>query len=175
MKKAFFIISILFSNYGIVAQQTDHKVKITAILSEFMKCIETKDSVHLYGLFHHGPVTWIGVYSDITQKERLKKDSSVANYKISDYKSWFRKICKPSPRREDFHNIEIIEDGNIASVTFDYSFWANGKKGNWGKEFWHLVNENGNWKIASVIFSIELEIYKSELQSLENADNTPSG
>jgi hypothetical protein len=165
MKIVFSIIIILFINYTAFAQQIDHKAKINTVLNTFMHCIETKDSVKMYALFHKGPVTWVGVYKDITQRERLKKDSLSLNYKIADYKTWFRNVCKPGPRKEDFNNIEIIEDGSIASVTFDYSFWANGKKGNWGKEFWHLVNENGDWKIASVIFSIELEMYNSELQA----------
>lgn len=163
MKILIFLISILLIQYHISAQEISHKAKINTLLSEFMKCIETKDSVKMYSLFHKGPVSWVGVYKDITQKARLKKDSLALNYKISDYKTWFRNVCKPSPRREEFKNIKIIEDGNVASVTFDYGFWANNKKGNLGKEFWHLINENGNWKIASVIFSIELEIYKSEL------------
>ena len=143
MKKILSIISILLINYCVTAQQIDNKAKINAILNEFMNCIETKDSVKIYDLFHKEPVTWVGFYKETTQKERLKKDSAAVNYKISDYKTWFRNISKPSPRREDFHNIEILEDGSIASVTFDYSFWANNKKGNWGKEFWHLINENG--------------------------------
>lgn len=159
------IILLLLLNFNHSFGQNESisdKTKIKNILQTFMDCIETKDSLKMYALFHKGPVTWVGVYKDITQKERLKKDSSTVNYKIADYKTWFRTVCKPSPRREDFSNISIIEDGSIASVTFDYSFWANGKKGNWGKEFWHLVNENGEWKIASVIFSMELEIYKPE-------------
>jgi CubicO group peptidase (beta-lactamase class C family) len=168
MKIIFSIISILLLDYNIVAQQIDNKAKINDVLNEFMNCIETKDSIKMYTLFHKGPVTWIGVYKDITQKERVKKDSTAINYKISDYKTWFKRVCQPSPRREDFHNIEIVEDGSIASVTFDYSFWVNGKKGNWGKEFWHLVNENGKWKIASVIFSIELEMYKFEVEVTNN-------
>lgn len=142
--------------------------KINLILSEFMQCIESKDSSKMYNLFHKGPVTWVGVYKKITQQERIKSDSLALNYKIADYKTWFRNVCKPGARREDFQNIQIIEDGSIASVAFDYSFWVNGKKGNWGKEFWHLINDNGTWKIASVIFSIELEVYKREVDIIEN-------
>lgn len=148
------------------------KDKINLVLTEFMQCIETKDSVKMYNLFHKGPVTWIGVYKEVTQIQRQKKDSLALNYKISDYKTWFRNISsKIEPRREDFNNIQIIEDGSIASVTFDYSFWANNKKGNWGKEFWHLIKESGDWKIASVIFSMELEIYKHEFE-VQNKTNT---
>lgn len=166
MRKGIIILLLILNFSHLFGQKkfTSEKQKIENILQIFMECIETKDSLKMYSLFHNGPVTWVGVYKDTTQKERLKKDSSALNYKIADYKTWFRAVCKPSPRREDFHNVEIIEDGSVASVTFDYSFWANGKKGNWGKEYWHLVNENGNWKIASVIFSIELEIYRSRPQ-----------
>lgn len=173
MKKKLTIILILL-NFNLSFGQDkliSDKEKIENILQVFMQCIETKDSLKMYNLFHKGPTTWIGVYKDVTQKERLTKDSLALNYKIADYKTWFRNICKPEPRREDFHNIEIIEDGSVASVTFDYSFWVNNKKGNWGKEFWHLVNENGEWKIASVIFSIELEIYKPQFEVSADRDN----
>ncbi len=177
MKKiiGLFLFQILFVQYSFCqAELVSEKAKINAILNEFMRCIETKDSIQMYALFHKGPVTWVGVYKESTQKERFKKDSLSVNYKISDYKTWFRNVCKPGSRREDFNNIEIVEDGSIASVTFDYSFWANNKKGNWGKEFWHLVNEQGNWKIASVVFSMELEIYKTDPQSIQNLDNVQS-
>ncbi len=118
----------------------------------------------MYNLFHKGPVTWVGVYKKETYKELLKRDGTIKNYEVSDYKTWFRGITTPPIRREDFRNIHLVEDGSIASVTFDYSFWRENKKRNWGKEFWQLIKENEEWKIASVIFSIELEIYKPEFE-----------
>lgn len=177
MKKTIILLIVnyvLAQNVFCQSTSSSEKDKINSILSEFMQCIETKDSVKMYNLFYNGPVTWIGVYKEATQKERIKKDSLALNYKISDFKTWFRNVCKPEPRKELFTNIEIIEDGNIASVTFDYSFWVNNKKGNWGKEFWHLVKEKEEWKIASVIFSIELEIYKPEFEIADNTDNDAS-
>lgn len=153
------------------------KLKINNILNEFMHNIETKDSVKMYKLFHKGPVTWVGVYKRATFQELLKNDSTTKNYKLSDYKTWFRRVLIPPIKREDFYNVEIIEDGSVASVTFDYVFSRDNQKQNWGKEFWHLVNENGEWKIASVIFSIELESYKPKFdiageQNMEAANLT---
>lgn len=170
------ITKLIFLQFA-VCQSTviSDKEKINLILSEFMHCIESKDSSKMYKLFHQGPVTWVGVYKSISQQERIKKDSLALNYEIADYKSWFRNVCKPGIRREDFQNIQIIQDGSIASVTFDYSFWVNGIKGNWGKEFWHLINESGTWKIASVIFSIELEVYKKEFEITENGNTESAG
>lgn len=170
------LIALFFFAQCAFCQSTSisEKEKINSILTEFMSCIETKDSTKMYNLFHKGPVTWIGVYKEQTQQERLKKDSSALNYKISDYKTWFRNVCKPEPRKELFTHIDIIEDGSIASVTFNYSFWVNNKKGNWGKEFWHLVKEKDNWKIASVIFSIELETYKPQFETSVDTDREAS-
>jgi len=174
MKRIFVLIIIqsFFAQFAFCqSPSSSEKDKINSVLTEFMHCIETKDSVKMYNLFHKGPVTWIGVYREATQIQRQKKDSLALNYKISDYKTWFGNISsKAEPRREDFNNIQIIEDGSIASVTFDYSFWVNNKKGNWGKEFWHLIKEGGEWKIASVIFSIELEMYKPEFEVTNNTN-----
>lgn len=171
MKKNIILIIVqFFLIQNTFCQSTSEKDKINSVLTEFMQCIETKDSIKMYNLFHKGTVTWIGVYKEETYKKLLEKDSTVKNYKISDYKTWFRRIVTPPIRREDFHNIEIIEDGSVASVTFDYSFWRDNEKTNWGKEFWHLINENGDWKIASVIFSIELEIYKPDFEGFYNSD-----
>ena len=52
-----------------------------------------------------------------------------------------------------------IEDGNVASANFDYSFWYKGKMLNWGKEIWTLVKINGVWKITTVIFSMDMTEY----------------
>ena len=135
----------------------DNKAKLQEVLNSFMRCIGTKDSVKFYSLFHSDPIVWVGVYKDKTQQKRLEKDASALNYKTSDYKTWFRSISTGTPKEEKFYNINMVEDGNIASITFDYSFWADNKKGNWGKESWGLVNINGEWKITSVIFSMENE------------------
>ena len=63
-------------------------------------------------------------------------------------------VATQEPREETFSNININTDGEIASVTFDYTFLANGKKTNWGKEMWQLVRTEGGWKIFSVVYTI---------------------
>ncbi|REC62886.1 hypothetical protein DRF65_08680 [Chryseobacterium pennae] len=60
--------------------------------------------------------------------------------------------------------MNIDTDGSIASVAFNFSFWAGGKKGLWGKESWGLVKIKNEWKITSVIFSMENENISPEPQ-----------
>ncbi|ARD44894.1 hypothetical protein A3Q33_11615 [Colwellia sp. PAMC 21821] len=42
-------------------------------------------------------------------------------------------ISKETPYKEEFHNIKIHSDNNIATVYFDYIFYDNNKKDNWGE------------------------------------------
>lgn len=63
-------------------------------------------------------------------------------------------VATPEQREETFSNIAVETDGEIASVSFDYTFLANGKKNNWGKEMWQLVRTERGWKIFSVVFTI---------------------
>jgi CubicO group peptidase (beta-lactamase class C family) len=139
----------------------DHKA-IHSLLSDFMKAIQTRDSVSMYSFFADIPVTWVGVWKPTTQKQRLQKDEKALGYKVSDYKTWFRAISASGVKEEKFRNPVIVSDESIGSVTFDYSFWGNGKKGNWGKESWGLIKQNGAWKIASVLFSMDLESINRE-------------
>ena len=125
---------ILQSSFAQDNISVDNKTKLQEVLNTFMKCITTKDSAKFHSLFHKEPVVWVGVYKDKTQHKRLEKDNAALNYRTSDYKTWFRSILTGAPKEEKFYNINIVEDGNIACITFDYSFWADNKKGNWGKE-----------------------------------------
>lgn len=161
---AIFRISALLSGVIILvsAQLVGKKAgsdeqQIHQVLNTFMNCLHEKDSLKFYSLFHEDPVTWIGVYADSTQQKRIEKDSTLKNYKQSTYKNFYRSMYESNVKEEKFENIKITHDGYIASVTFDYSFWVNGKKGNWGTEHWGMVKINGQWKISSVIYSIELE------------------
>jgi hypothetical protein len=72
-----------------------------------------------------------------------------------NYRSFIEGIVANTPRSEEkFENVRIDTDGDIASVYFDYSFHADDRKSNYGKEAWHLVNTDDGWKIVSVIWSV---------------------
>lgn len=139
-----------------------HHSEINTLLQGFMKAIETRDTAKMFSFFADVPVTWVGVWKPTTQRQRLLNDANAPEYRVSDFKTWFRSVIKGGTKQEKFLQPVIVEDGTIGSVTFDYSFWVNGKKGNWGKESWGLIKQNGAWKIASVLFSMDLEAVNSE-------------
>ncbi|EMI49665.1 hypothetical protein C405_09905 [Stenotrophomonas maltophilia AU12-09] len=63
-------------------------------------------------------------------------------------------VASPKLKEETFSNTKIETDGDVASVSFDYSFHDDGVKTNWGREMWQLVRTEQGWKIFSVIYSI---------------------
>jgi hypothetical protein len=63
-------------------------------------------------------------------------------------------VATKEPREETFSNLTIDSDGEIGSASFDYTYLADGKKINWGKESWQLVRTEGGWKIFSVVYTI---------------------
>lgn len=162
--------AIPIQGHNTPSQPLTDRQKIESLLQSFMQYIETKNQEKMYTLFLEGSVTWIAVNKEATQKERLKLNPLAANYQRSDYQTWFQSVMQNSPKQEHFKNIEIVEDGHVASVSFDYSFWVNQKKGNWGKELWHLIKVADDWKIVSVIFSKELEKIKPEPQDTIGGD-----
>jgi CubicO group peptidase (beta-lactamase class C family) len=157
MKRTIILITALLLVLSNKADAQSDRQQIQELLQTFMKALKDKDSLTMYSLFINSPVTWVRVWKPTTLEARRKQNPGEKELNESDHKSWFRRVMQGGIKEEYFLNPVIAEDGSIGSVTFDYSFWSNGVKGNWGKESWALVKENGRWKIASVIFSVELE------------------
>jgi CubicO group peptidase (beta-lactamase class C family) len=167
IKSSVLIISQFFLTAFTFCQSTtsSEKDQINKVLSDFMESIQTKDSVKFYSLFHESPVAWIGTVKGKTYQDDLKRNPKAKNYFTGSYKGFFRSILDPNRYEEKFYNTEITEDGHMATVMFDYSFWENDKKINWGKESWGLIKSNTGWKICSVIFSVEYENLNPEYAS----------
>lgn len=161
MKAIITTLSIfLFLNFVSAQQNSKDQKEIHQILNSFMQSIIRKDSITFSNLFFEGNVNWIGVIKEKSQVKRIEaKPTIIKNYFTDTYTAFIRSILKGKKSEEKFENIIIQNDDAIASVTFDYSFWSEDLMTNWGKEYWQLVRINGQWKISSVIFSIEISKY----------------
>jgi hypothetical protein len=134
------------------------KPRIEAVVESFRTAITDRDTDRFTRLFLHEQATWQAVMSD-HGLERLRKDNSEARkVRVNPertYRSFIEGIAASERRSEEtFENVRIDTDGDIASVYFDYAFISDGRRTNYGKEAWHLVNTDQGWKIVSVIWSI---------------------
>ncbi|TWI80127.1 CubicO group peptidase (beta-lactamase class C family) [Lacibacter cauensis] len=146
---------------NLTANPNTDKQQIEHLLHLFMNSIEKKDTGTLFSLFVDVPISWVAVWKPETLKELQKTKLNEPLVESRNYKTWVTGLMRDRLYQEKFTNPVISEDGTIGSVTFDYSFLVNNKKGNWGKESWGLIKVNNQWKIASVLFSVELEKFKS--------------
>jgi hypothetical protein len=158
------LIFTLFSN-AILAQEVklDDKIEIQKVLNTFMECLVKKDSLKFNSLFHKEPVAWVGVMQQKSFENQLKRDSKSEDNFSSTYKKFYQSFYNKDVE-ENFFNVIISTDGYIASVIFDYNFFYKKTKLNWGKEIWAMIKTNGEWKIASVLFSIEYDKITPEPQ-----------
>lgn len=151
------LLFLVFSSFSF-AQTQSNKEQIQQVMKDFFSAIKEKDSAKFYPLFFDN-VTWVGTYKD-KSFEKIEHNNHKAKPFFSDsHIAFFRSISGEKPVEEKYDNVKIIEDGNVASVNFDYSFWYNYKMLNWGKEIWTLVKIYGNWRITSVNFSMEMTEY----------------
>lgn len=162
------LIALIFSfwtntqpNPPAQAQQTATQTRkeLEKVMHDFMASIKERDSLKFYSLFYDGPVTWVGVDKEKSYQSYVKKNSKVSkNYFKSSPQQFIRSIvAEGGDEEEKFYNVRLDGDERMATVMFDYSYWSKGKKLNWGKENWALIRANGQWKITSVIFSVEME------------------
>ncbi|MEO7976094.1 hypothetical protein [Flavobacterium sp.] len=162
--RKFKMMSILFLAvfpfYG--QQKTDDKKIILAMIDAYSESIIKKDSIMFYSLFNEENVVWCAGYKNRTQAREIElkgKDGVGSNYFSGSYKGFLRGLFKYQAAEDKFDNIKIIEDGTVASLTMDYSFWVDDKMTNWGCKYLNLIKKNGKWKITSVIYSLELTKY----------------
>jgi hypothetical protein len=137
----------------------DNKKEISRIITTYSQSVVAKDSVTFYPLFNNGLVTWCAALKDRPQAKEVEKNgikSARRNYFSGSYQTFMRSLFRYKSTEDKFDNIRIIEDGTVASVTMDYSFWGNNKMTNWGSKHLTLIKRDGNWKITSVIYSLEL-------------------
>lgn len=140
------------------SRESAAKPQIEAVIEAFRTAIIDRNKERFTQLFLHEQPTWQSVTSDEgLQRIRLKNPQAV-KVRINPektYRSFIEGIvASENGSEETFENVRIDTDGDIASVWFDYSFKSNGRRTNYGKEAWHLVNTDQGWKIVSVIWSV---------------------
>ena len=134
---------------------------IEQVVEAFRTSIIRKDKPTYMGLFFSDKPEQIGwqFVSEDTRLAHIRKGKPDAikarRIPANNFVSLIdAAVATPEPREETFDNVRIDTDGEIASVSFDYTFLANGKPSNWGREMWQLVRTEQGWKIYSVVYTI---------------------
>jgi hypothetical protein len=135
--------------------------QIRAVIEAFRTAIIKRDQPAFERLFLHERITWQPVTSDAALQRILQKHPTAKKVTVDPARTPYSFIAgivaSKNTSEETFDNVRIDSDGDLASVVFDYAFLSNGQETNHGKEAWHLLRTSDGWKIASVIWSVNLK------------------
>jgi ketosteroid isomerase-like protein len=153
MKKTKFLLALILALTPLIGMASESG-DIRKIIGLFGEAIKKKDKEAFMSLFIDGDVSWIGVFSTkefqkFSGKEGMpgKIFQSIPN----DFMDWV--VSLEGTPREDFKDIVVNDDGEVASVYFNYSFYIGEEIQNWGAESWLLVKSELGWRIQAVNFS----------------------
>ncbi|EML7990814.1 nuclear transport factor 2 family protein [Stenotrophomonas maltophilia] len=134
---------------------------IEQVVESFRTSLINKDKPTYMGLFFSDKpedIGWQYVSEDVRLQDIRKAKPDAIKARQIPANNFIALIdgavASPKPKEETFSSTKIETDGDVASVSFDYSFHDDGVKTNWGKEMWQLIRTEQGWKIFSVIYSI---------------------
>lgn len=153
-----FLLQVPYSHAA--ANDPKDLAAIREIVERFGAAFRDKDVAGFTELFYSAKpeeVVWQFVVEDsrLARIQKFKPEARKAR-RVPDnnYLTAIKAIAAdPLPTEEQFFNVKIDTDGEIASVNFDYIVLTGGEEKNWGREMWHLVRTERGWKIISVVFS----------------------
>ncbi|MCT2562940.1 hypothetical protein [Chryseobacterium herbae] len=152
------LFCVLFTFFCRAQSYIQQKNEIQNLVKEVRQYIIKKDTAAFKTLFTKDSFNWTAVIKDKTQQKRLKnKTPNPSNVFTKNFQDFHLFLMDKGNQDELFKNVHIENDDVIGSVTFDYSFLLNNKVTNYGKEFWQLAKVNGQWKIISVMYSLEFD------------------
>lgn len=115
---------------------------ILAVVDRFMIAVSTNDAkamadVHVEGAVHTG--VRIGESGESVVNRRVLVPGG----------------GKPSVRRERYWDPVVHVRGSIAIVWTPYEFWLDGKTSHCGIDAFDLVKQDGAWRIANMMWTVE--------------------
>lgn len=129
---------------------------INKVITDFQLAIKTKNSQLLSTLVLDNSILFTSPSNpQMIEKIRLKRDSNFNGIMSGGYPSFASFITEEKKEIEEkFYNIKIVQDKNIAWVTFDFEFIIDGSVDNFGIEVWQLMKvKDDQWKIFSVVWT----------------------
>ena len=147
MKKIFIILNLFCSLY--VTAQTNSDKRVRETIELFFKGLNAKDTIIISKT--------IGLDLEIRTISQQKKPSVLEKVSYKDFLERLAEAPKELSIEERVSSYEIKVDGDLATAWMPYSFFINGDFSHKGVNSFTLFNDNGTWKIISIIYTIRNE------------------
>jgi hypothetical protein len=124
------------------------------IVNQFSVAVETKDVEAFKSLFLNESVTWLAIVSGADFAANYRSDPSakkVNAHEIVPFIEWASKSEEATEVR--FFDCKSSGDGDVMATDCGYAFYLGGKRTNFGRECFLLINTESGWKISGMAFS----------------------
>jgi len=154
------LLLLAFAGFASAKGPSRDDAAIQSVVESFRTAIIARDKPRFLALFVKPDLPWQSVLTD-RSLARVRHDSPQAikaRFKPENNPTAFIDdiVASPTSSEETFSNVKISSDGDVATVTFDYTFLAGGKATNSGRECWLLVRTETGWKITTLAYSVDL-------------------
>ena len=151
------VLIVLLCSMHCFGQQNPATAKdnIQKLVATYFTYIVNKDSAAFCGLFALDSVSFYGINAPQTFQGYLKRFPNARLMQKDNYKGFIHFVVSTKKKAEEkYSNVTIWNDNTIGTLSFNYSFWFDGKETNWGIETWQVIFNGKEWKIMSALFSI---------------------
>ena len=127
---------------------------IGKVLSDFLSAIAGKNGKLLSTLILHSRILFTSPGDQARVDSAREFDVHFDGVGVGGFAQFSRYISTtPDKIGEIARNVQIVQDGHLAWVLFDYEFHVNDKLSNYGVEAWQMRKIDGAWKIFSVVWT----------------------
>ena len=118
--------------------------EILTIIDQFMLAVNTKDKAIFDKILYKG-----------IQKIVTRIDGESRKNTVYDNDSLIQNIAQRNDEyQERYWDVQVITEGNIASVWAPYDFYKNNSFSHCGVDLFYLVKEEKKWKIAHFGYTV---------------------
>ena len=128
-----FVILFLIISSGLTAQERSSKENLKLFVKDYFNVINGKDSTSISTFLYDENVSWVGTYKQKTYEELSHHHHKLKPTFSGNFKNFKSDLSEGKNSEVKYDNVKIIEDGKVASISLDYSFWVNNCMKHWGK------------------------------------------
>ncbi|MCZ8353439.1 MAG: nuclear transport factor 2 family protein [Cyclobacteriaceae bacterium] len=133
------LLILVFSPFVSIGQDAD-KIAVENVIVDLFKGMYNSDSAQVRKLFV--PSVKMATIATDAQGNSVAKDGG----SLMDFLTAIG-TKRPDKLSEEIWNIKVNIDGGLAQAWCDYAFYVGKKFSHCGADAFHLVKENGQWKI----------------------------
>jgi hypothetical protein len=124
------------------------------VMHAFHEAVVHHDGERLSALFLPQANLFLNVLGDDRWATARAKSPDAAKVRVSSPAEFAHYVSTTKSALDPVHNhLQVLSDGIIATVYFDFVFNTDGKASNVGNETWQLVKGEQGWRIAALTYS----------------------